>query len=324
MLSFEAPILELEAKIAELKKLDILNDSASQESLVSLEKKLEKTRAEVYKKLTPIQRTEVARHPARPYTLDYIKYIFKDFTELRGDRCFGDDPAIVGGFAKFDGTPVMIIGHQKGHNAKENAARNFGMAKPEGYRKAARLFKLAEKFHRPVITFVDTSGAYPGVDAEERGQAEAIAKALFTMSTLKTPILTLIVGEGGSGGALGIAMGNKVLMLENAVYSVISPEGCASILWGDTKGKGEEAKSKEYTAKAAEALKSTAEDLYKLGIIDEIIKEPLGGAHSDPGKTASNVASAIRRHLPELMELAPEAAAEDRYKKFRAMGVFAS
>ncbi|MDR2400344.1 MAG: acetyl-CoA carboxylase carboxyltransferase subunit alpha [Deferribacteraceae bacterium] len=322
MLSFEAPILELETKIDEIKKLDMLNDAASQEALAELEKKLEKTRSEIYRRLTPIQRTEVARHPSRPYTLDYVKYIFKDFVELRGDRYFADDPAIVGGFAKFDGNQVMIIGHQKGHNARENALRNFGMAKPEGYRKAVRLFKLAEKFRRPVITFVDTSGAYPGVDAEERGQAEAIAKALFTMSLLKTPILTVITGEGGSGGALGIAMGNKVLMLENAVYSVISPEGCASILWG--ANRDDAAKSKEYAAKAAEALKSTAAELYKLNVIDEIIEEPPGGAHSDPMKTAANVGSAIRKYLPELMALSPEEAAGSRYKKFRAMGVFAS
>jgi acetyl-CoA carboxylase carboxyl transferase subunit alpha len=321
MLSFEAPIKELEVKIEDLKRQDILTDTASQESLASLEKKLEKTRVEIYRKLTPLQRTEVARHPARPYTLDYVKYLFKDFTELHGDRFFGDDPAIVGGFAKFDGIPVMVIGHQKGHNAKENTARNFGMAKPEGYRKAVRLFKLAEKFRRPVITFVDTPGAYPGVDAEERGQAEAIAKALFTMALLKTPILTVIVGEGGSGGALGIAMGNRVLMLENAVYSVISPEGCASILWGG-KSEGAQSKSNENIAKAAEALKSTAADLYKLGVIDEIISEPPGGAHTDPAAATANVGAAIRQHLTEL--ISSQAAAEERCKKFRAMGVFAA
>ncbi|MDR2104857.1 MAG: acetyl-CoA carboxylase carboxyltransferase subunit alpha [Deferribacteraceae bacterium] len=315
MLSFEAPILELEAKIEELKKLDMLNDSTSQESLAALEKKLEKTKGEIYRKLTPIQRTEAARHPARPYTLDYIKYLFKDFVELHGDRYFGDDPAIVGGFAKFDGNIVMIVGHQKGHNAKENALRNFGMAKPEGYRKAVRLFKLAEKFHRPIITFVDTAGAYPGIDAEERGQAEAIARALITMSLLKTPILTIITGEGGSGGALGIAVANRVLMLENAVYSVISPEGCASILWGGSKG--------ENVAKAAEALKSTAQELYKLKVIDEIIEEPLGAAHSDHLKTAANVGAAIRKHLTELMELSPEEAQAERYKKYRDIGVYA-
>ncbi|MDR0453891.1 MAG: acetyl-CoA carboxylase carboxyltransferase subunit alpha [Deferribacteraceae bacterium] len=259
-LDFEVPILELEAKIEELKRMDILTGESSLNAINKLQNRLKTAKAEIYGKLTPSQKVQVARHPNRPYTMDYISHIFTDFFELHGDRAFGDDQAIVGGIAKLDGEPVMVIGHQKGRNTKENIARCFGMANPEGYRKAVRLFKIAETFNRPLITFVDTPGAYPGIGAEERGQAEAIAGALFEMAQLKIPMITFIIGEGGSGGALGIAMGNRVIMLEHSIYAVISPEGCASILWNDPS----------FADKAADALKLTATDLIKFGIIDEI------------------------------------------------------
>lgn len=311
-LSFEAPIIELENKIEELKRVDVLTDSSSNEEIQTLQKKLEKTTSEIYKKLTPIQKVQVARHPNRPYTLDYIRNIFTDFFELHGDRLFGDDQAIVGGTAVFNGKQVIVMGHQKGRNTKENISRNFGMANPEGYRKAVRLFKMAEKFNRPVITFVDTTGAYPGIGAEERGQAEAIAKALFEMSLLKVPIITFIIGEGGSGGALGIAMGNRIYMLEHSIYSVISPEGCASILWKDSS----------FADKAAEALKLTAQDILKLELIDGIVPEPMGGAHRDHKATAENLRTCIEKSLDELCAMTPEAIKMDRYNKFRAMGVY--
>ena len=313
-LSFEVPIIELEEKIEELKKLDILTDESSQSSIESLEKKLEKTKEEIYKKLTPKDKVQVARHPSRPYTLDYINLLFTDFVELHGDRAFGDDQSIIGGTALFNYEPVIVVGHQKGRNTKENIARNFGMANPEGYRKAIRLFKMAEKFKRPVITFVDTPGAYPGIGAEERGQAEAIACSLFEMSTLKVPMVSVITGEGGSGGALGIAMGNRVLMLEHSIYAVISPEGCASILWKDAA----------QAPKAADALKLTAKDLYGLKVIDEIIPEPSGGAHRNHALVAERVGEAVRRHLDELKLLSGEDLVEDRYQKYRSMGVFAN
>jgi len=251
----------------------------------------------------------VARHINRPFTLDYIKHLFTDFNELHGDRNYGDDHAIVGGLARFDGQPVMVVGHQKGRDTKEKVFRNFGMPNPEGYRKALRLFRMAEQFNLPIITFVDTPGAYPGIGAEERGQAEAIARNLREMSELKVPIIVCITGEGGSGGALAIAIGNRVLMLEHSVYAVISPEGCAAILWSDgTKGP-----------QAAEALKPTAQDIIGLGVIDEIIHEPVGGAHRDHEATAQAMASAIRSHLAELKKLSPDELVEDRYQKFRAM-----
>jgi acetyl-CoA carboxylase carboxyl transferase subunit alpha len=323
MLSFEAPIKELEKKILEFETAASAGDGNARKQLDNLLKRLKKTKQDIYKKLTPYERLEVARHPNRPYTLDYIGRIFTDFLELSGDRCFGDDKAIVGGFALFDGMEVMIIGHQKGRNTKEKIARNFGMANPEGYRKAIRLFEMAEKFNRPVITFVDTSGAYPGLGAEERGQAQAIASSLYSMAKLQVPIITFIVGEGGSGGALGIAVANRVLMLENSVYSVISPEGCASILWKEDSAKPNgDTQERENTEKAAVALKMTAMDLLSLGIIDEVIKEPLGGAHQDHSEAAGYVKSAIEKYLPPLMELNAVEIVEDRYKKFRAMGVF--
>ncbi|BAI80642.1 acetyl-CoA carboxylase, carboxyl transferase, alpha subunit [Deferribacter desulfuricans SSM1] len=312
-LPFETQIFELEKKIEELKKVSELSDQSLSKEIESLEKKLEQVKANIYKSLTPQQKVMVARHPNRPYTLDFVKYIFEDFVELHGDRLFRDDPAIVCGIAKFDGEPVTIVGHQKGKNTKENIYRNFGMAHPEGYRKALRVFQLAEKFRRPIITFVDTPGAFPGIEAEERGQAEAIARNLREMAGLTVPMITIITGEGGSGGALAIAMGNRVLMLEHSIYAVISPEGCASILWKDAS----------YSDKAAEALKLTAQDLLKLKVIDEIIKEPVGGAHRDHLETAKNVKYAIRKHLNELMAMSSDKLFEDRYMKYRNIGVFA-
>lgn len=311
-LEFEAPITDLEKKIEELKNMSSLSDQDINSELKSLERKLERVKSNVYKSLTPPQKLLVARHPARPYFLDYVKMLFTDFVELHGDRNFRDDPAIITGIAKFEGEPVVIVGHQKGRNTKENIYRNFGMAHPEGYRKALRIFELAEKYQRPIITFIDTPGAYPGIGAEERGQAEAIAKNLREMAGFTVPFISIISGEGGSGGALAIAMGNRVLMLEHSTYAVISPEGCASILWKDAS----------YSGKAAESLKLTAQDLHKLKVIDEIIKEPLGGAHRDYITTAENVKDAIFRHLSELKKISPDRLFEYRCEKFMSMGVF--
>src|SRR5437016_7057725 len=305
-LDFERPLLEIERQIEELKKLG--GDHGDE--LAALERQLAALRADVYKTLTPMQRVQVARHPKRPYTLDYLRTVFTDFVELHGDRLFRDDPAIVGGWARLDGHTVMAIGHQKGRDTKENLRRNFGMAHPEGYRKALRLMKLAEKFHAPVVTLVDTPGAYPGIGAEERGQAEAIAHNLLEMAGLRTPILTAIIGEGGSGGALGVGLGDRVLMLENAVYSVISPEGCAAILWKDASQR----------ERAAEALKITAQDLLQLGVIDEIVPEPPGGAHADPDATAETLGSALRRHLAQLGKLRTVKLLKRREEKYLSMG----
>lgn len=308
-LEFEKPIAELEKKIEELK---VLGADDFAEEIAALENRVESRHKEIFDNLTRWQKAQVARHVNRPFTLDYIKHLFTDFNELHGDRNFGDDHAIVGGLARFDGQPVMVVGHQKGRDTKEKVFRNFGMPNPEGYRKALRLFKMAEQFKLPIITFVDTPGAYPGIGAEERGQAEAIARNLREMAELKVPIIICITGEGGSGGALAIAVGNRVLMLEHSVYAVISPEGCAAILWSDgTKG-----------AQAAEALKPTAQDIIGLGVIDEIIHEPVGGAHRDHEATAQAMGSAIRQHLAELQEMTPEQLVEDRYQKFRAMSRF--
>ncbi len=305
-MEFEKPIAELEKKIGELRSLG--NNDLKTE-IDALEKRVELKRQEIFENLSRWQKAQVARHINRPFTLDYIKQLFTDFNELHGDRNYGDDHAIVGGLARLDGQPVMIVGHQKGRDTKEKVFRNFGMPNPEGYRKALRLFKMAEQFGLPIITFVDTPGAYPGIGAEERGQAEAIARNLREMSELKVPVIVCITGEGGSGGALAIAVGNRVLMLEHSVYAVISPEGCAAILWSDgTKG-----------AQAAEALKPAAQDIIKLGVIDEIVHEPVGGAHRDHEATIQAMGSAIRRHLAELKEMSPEQLVEDRYQKFRAM-----
>ncbi len=311
-LSFEKKIIEIENKIAELKRLSIGEEVDFSEEIRKLEKKASVLTQEIFSKLTDWERTQVARHPNRPYFLDYISRITTDFIELHGDRHFGDDKAIVGGLAKLDGRSVVFIGHQKGRTTKENIVRNFGMPHPEGYRKALRLMKLAEKFKKPIITMIDTPGAYPGIGAEERGQAEAIAVNLLEMSKLQVPILVVIIGEGGSGGALALGVGNRVLMLENSIYSVISPEGCAAILWED------QTKAPE----AAERLCLTANHLMALGVIDEIVKEPLGGAHKNYDEMASILREALKRHLKELDLLTPEELVEQRYRKFRAMGVF--
>ncbi len=305
-MEFEKPIAELEKKIEELRSL---GDGDLTTEIDALESRVDTKRQEIFENLTRWQKAQVARHINRPFTLDYIKHLFTDFNELHGDRNYGDDHAIVGGLARFDGQPVMVVGHQKGRDTKEKVFRNFGMPNPEGYRKALRLFRMAEQFGLPIITFVDTPGAYPGIGAEERGQAEAIARNLREMAELKVPIIVCITGEGGSGGALAIAVGNRVLMLEHSVYAVISPEGCAAILWSDgTKGQ-----------QAAEALKPAAQDIIKLGVIDEIVHEPVGGAHRDHEATTQAMGSAIRRHLAELKEMSGDELVEDRYQKFRAM-----
>jgi acetyl-CoA carboxylase carboxyl transferase subunit alpha len=309
-LDFERPLLELERQIEELKRVAGETAMDASQELVALERKLTELRAEIYKKLTPMQRVQVARHPKRPYTLDYVGTVFTDFVELHGDRLFRDDPAIVGGWTRLDGLSVMVIGHQKGRDTKENLYRNFGMAHPEGYRKALRLMQLAEKFHAPVITLVDTPGAYPGLGAEERGQAEAIARNLVEMATLRTPIITAVVGEGGSGGALAVGLADRVLMLENSVYSVISPEGCAAILWKDASQRD----------RAADALKITAEDLLELGVIDEIIPEPPGGAHADPEATAEALREALRRHVRQLRKTKIDKLLKRREEKYLSMG----
>ena len=308
-MEFEKPIAELEKKIEELRALNGGTDLNLAQEIAALEQRLEQERRDIFDNLNRWQKAQVARHINRPFTLDYVKHLFTDFNELHGDRNYGDDHAIVGGPARFDGKPVMVVGHQKGRDTKEKVFRNFGMPNPEGYRKALRLFRMAEQFNMPIITFVDTPGAYPGIGAEERGQAEAIARNLREMAELTVPVIVCVTGEGGSGGALAIAVGNRVLMLEHSVYAVISPEGCAAILWSDgTKG-----------AQAAEALKPTAQDIIGLGVIDEIINEPIGGAHRDHEATALALGSAIRQHLGELTAMSKEELVEDRYQKFRAM-----
>jgi acetyl-CoA carboxylase carboxyl transferase subunit alpha len=311
-LDFERPLIELEKKIDELKALSSSGSVDFTSEISKLEKKAKKLQTEIFSDLSRWQVVQLSRHSARPYFLDYVQHLFTDFMELAGDRHFGEDPSIVGGFARFAGQVVMILGHQKGRNTKENMARNFGMPRPEGYRKARRLMELAERFDKPILTFVDTPGAYPGIGAEERGQAEAIAVNLEVMSRLKVPIVSTVVGEGGSGGALAIGVGNRVLMLENSIYSVISPEACSSILYRDSS-KAE---------KAADALKLTARDLKGMNIIDEIIPEPAGGAHRDHVKAAENVGKALRKHLDELSALSPDALVSDRYDRFRKLGVF--
>jgi acetyl-CoA carboxylase carboxyl transferase subunit alpha len=307
---FEEPILRIRRQIEELSALEA--EPARQAEIAELQKKLTRVSAEIYSKLTPWQKTLVARHPQRPYTLDYISFLFEEFIEVHGDRKFADDAAIVSGFARFRGIPCAVVGHQKGRNTKEKVLRNFGQPRPEGFRKALRLMKLAAKFKLPIISFVDTQGAYPGVGAEERGQAEAIAVNLREMAALPVPILVAVVGEGGSGGALALGVGDRVLMLEHAVYSVISPEGCAAILWKDSAAAPD----------AAAAMKITAKDLQKLGVIDEIVPEPPGGAHSDPARTAELLAPYLEKGLKDLQKLKPSLLLEERYKKFRRMGVF--
>ncbi|HTY12907.1 MAG TPA: acetyl-CoA carboxylase carboxyltransferase subunit alpha [Candidatus Omnitrophota bacterium] len=309
LLEFEKPLAELYKKIDELRKVTDLDMT---EEIKMLNKRIETLKREIFSKLTPIQIVKVARHIMRPTTLDYIGRIFTDFVELKGDRNFADDPAMIGGTAKLDGRSVLVIGHQKGHTTKELLARNFGMANPEGYRKALRLMRIANRFNKPIISFVDTPGAYAGITAEERGQAEAIAKNLREMAALSVPFITLVTGEGGSGGALGIGMGNRVSMMEFSVYSVISPEGCASILFRDA------ARAPEAAAKS----KMTAKDLLEFGVIDEIIKEPVGGAHNDHEAAAVNIKAALVKQLGELSRLSPRELIADRYQKYRKMGIF--
>lgn len=312
-LEFEKPIIELQNKINELKKFSSSEKNVDlTREIKRLEDKLGNLRKDIYSNLTAWQRVQISRHPNRPYTLDYIQMILKDFVELHGDRSFRDDQAIITGLAKLDDQNIAVIGHQKGRDIKENVARTFGCAHPEGYRKALRIMQLAEKFDVPVLVFIDTPGAYPGIGAEERGQAQAIAWNLKVMSGIKTPIVAVVIGEGGSGGALGIGVVDKVCVLENAYYSVISPEGCAAILW----------KNSAKATDAAEALKLTAEDLLKFGVIDEVIKEPLGGAHYSPEETAKNIKSAVKKHLVELLKLSKEDLLNQRYEKFRKMGQF--
>jgi acetyl-CoA carboxylase carboxyl transferase subunit alpha len=315
-LDFEKPVTELENKIEELRRLADGKDMNITTEIKKLEKKAKDLRADIFSKITPWQKTLLARHPERPYTLDYTQMIMEDFLELHGDRRFSDDPAIVTGFAKFQGTPVAVIGHQKGRTTKERIERNFGQPHPEGYRKALRIMKLAERFGTPIITLIDTPGAYPGIGAEERGQAEAIAANLCERFNIKSPIISLVIGEGGSGGALALAVGDRIIMLEHSVYSVISPEGCAAILWAKNNNS---VGTSEY-AKASEALKMTAQDLQRLRVIDEIIPEPLGGAHRNQEETAGTIKAALLRHLEELKQKPVEKLLEERYEKFRLIG----
>jgi len=312
-LDFEKPLQELDRQIEELKRLGEERQIDVTTELRLLTEKLTTVREEIYKNLTPIQRVMVARHPRRPYTLDYLSTIFTDFIELHGDRLYMDDPAIVGGWARLGGASVMVIGHQKGRDTRDNIKRNFGMPHPEGYRKALRLMQLAARFGAPIITLIDTPGAYPGLGAEERGQSEALARNILEMSLLPVPIVAVVVGEGGSGGALALGVADRILMFENSVYSVISPEGCAAILWKDA-GQRE---------RASEALKLTASDLERLKVIDETIPEPVGGAHVDPDAAGENLRAALLRNLTELRKLRPEKLVKRRAEKFAAMGDFA-
>ena len=311
-LDFEKPIADLEKQIDELKRMAGDRQLSVTEEIAPLERKLADLRVEIYRNLTPLQRVQVARSARRPFTLDYIRLIFTDFVELHGDRAFRDDGAIIGGWARLEGETVMVIGHQRGRDTKENLMRNFGMPHPEGYRKALRLMKLAEKFHVPVLTFIDTPGAWPGLGAEERGQGEAIARNLLEMSALRVPIVATVIGEGGSGGALALGVADRVLMFENAVYSVISVEGCAAILWKDGSRADE----------AATQLKITAPDLLQLNIVDRVVEEPTGGAHQDPDDAAARLDRALWSTLTSLDGLAPEELVEDRYRRFRGLGAF--
>lgn len=310
ILEFEKPIVELEEKIAEMQALS--SDIDISEEVKYLQKKVEDLRLQIYNNLTRWQRVQIARHPERPLTLDYIQNCFDDFIELHGDRKFNDDHSIVGGLASIEGKKVMLVGHQKGRDTKSNLYRNFGMPNPEGYRKAHRLFKLAEKFERPIITLIDTPGAYPGIEAEERGQAEAIASNLLQMSALKVPIIVIIIGEGASGGAIGIGVGDRILMLENSWYSVISPESCSSILW----------RSWDFKEQAAEALQLTAKDLLKHKIIDEIIPEPIGGAHRNPTEMFDVMKNVILKELKSLSKISQKKLVASRREKFYKMGVW--
>jgi acetyl-CoA carboxylase carboxyl transferase subunit alpha len=311
-LDFEQPIAELEAKIEELRFVGNDSEVNINEEVARLRNKSEALTKSIFAKLSAWQIAQVARHPMRPYTLDYLAEISPDFQELHGDRMYADDPAIVGGLGRIDGRPMMFIGHQKGRDTKERVRRNYGMPKPEGYRKAQRLMRMAEKFRLPVVTFIDTPGAYPGIGAEERGQSEAIAYSLYLMADLKTPIISLVIGEGGSGGALAIGVGDRLLMLQYGIYSVISPEGCASILW----------KSAEKAQDAAEAMRITAESLSEFDLVDEVLPEPLGGAHRDPGQAAEVIRNAILKNLEELDQLSVDQLLETRQRRLASFGQF--
>ncbi len=311
-LDFEQPIAELEAKIDELRFVGDDSEVNINEEVARLKSKSDSLTRSIFSKLSAWQIAQVARHPGRPYTLDYLELIAPDFQELHGDRMYADDLAIVGGLARIDDRPVMLIGHQKGRDTKERVRRNYGMPKPEGYRKAQRLMRLAEKFSLPVVTFIDTTGAYPGVGAEERGQSEAIASSLYLMAGLKTPILSIVIGEGGSGGALAIGVADRLLMLQYSVYSVISPEGCASILW----------KSADKAEEAAEAMRITADSLAKFGLVDEVLEEPLGGAHRNPAQTAETIRAALVRHLDELTGLTLDQLLEARGQRLAGFGQY--
>ncbi len=311
-LDFEQPIAELEAKIEELRLVTSAPELSLQEEIARLQAKSKTLTETIFKSLTPWQITQLARHPRRPYTLDYLAMIFTDFHELHGDRMYGDDLAIVGGVARIGGRPVMVIGHQKGRDTKERVRRNYGMPKPEGYRKALRLMRLAERFRLPLITFIDTPGAYPGVGSEERGQSEAIARNLFEMSVMSTPIVSCVIGEGGSGGALAIGVCDRLLMLQYSTYSVISPEGCASILW----------KSADKKEVAADSMGLTAERIAKLGLLDDVLQEPLGGAHRDPEAMAAVLKDALLKHLAELDKLPPDKLRAARQARISSFGVF--
>ncbi len=311
-LEFEKPIIELESKLEDMKQLALQSEVDVSDAIEKLEAKIIKLKRETFENLTRWQRVQLSRHPNRPYTFDYIFEMADEFIELSGDRCVKDDRAMVGGFAEIDGIPLMIIGQQKGRNTKQRQERNFGMANPDGYRKALRLMKLAEKFNKPIVTLIDTPGAFPGLEAEERGQGEAIARNLKEMMTLKVPVVCIIIGEGASGGALGIAIGDRVLMMENTWYSVISPESCSSILW----------RSWDYKEQAAEALKLTAKDMLQNKLIDGIIKEPLGGAHTDMKASAQELKKVIVKNLRELLKLTPEQRVFERIEKFSSMGAY--
>ena len=311
-LDFEKPVVELETRIKELREFATSSNQEVSEEVERLERKAERMRRDIYTKLTRWQRVQLARHPRRPYTLDYVERLCEEFMELHGDRSFRDDPSIVGGLARLSGRPLLIVGHQKGRNTKENIHRNFGMPHPEGYRKALRLFQTADRFRLPILTFVDTPGAYPGVGAEERGQSEAIARNLREMARLRVPIVSVVIGEGGSGGALALAVADRVYMLENAIYSVISPEGCAGILWKD----------RAKAPQAAEVLRLTARDVLELGVIDGLIEEPLGGAHRDPAVAAQAIGQVVAGAFSALEQVPEEDLLTKRVEKFLAMGVF--
>ncbi|MCS3645113.1 acetyl-CoA carboxylase carboxyltransferase subunit alpha [Salinibacter ruber] len=321
LLDFEKPLVELEDKLTEMRELNAETQDDLSNEIEALEERVEQLRTSIYRNLTRWQRVQIARHPQRPYTLDHIEALTEDFTELRGDRKFGDDRSIVGGLAQFTGSrfgyrnrTVMIMGHQKGRDTKERKYRRFGMPNPEGYRKAERLMKMAAKFGKPVVVLLDTPGAYPGMGAEERGQAEAIAHNLFEMARLETPVVIVVIGEGASGGALGVGLGDRILMLENAWYSVIAPESCSQILW----------RSWDHKEDAAQALKLTATDLTEVGIVDEIVPEPVGGAHRDPQRTYQAVGAAVAEALDELEDLDPQALLDQRLEKFDALGAYES